>query len=36
MRRSTDAILTTHVGSLPYLVPLDKSAAKYDDTCATP
>ena len=32
MRRSTDAILTTHVGSLPYLVPLDKSAAKYDDT----
>lgn len=30
MRRSTDKILTTHVGSLPYLVELDKEAGDYE------
>lgn len=30
MRRSDRKILTTHVGSLPYLTPLDKSAADYE------
>jgi 5-methyltetrahydropteroyltriglutamate--homocysteine methyltransferase len=29
MRRSDKKILTTHVGSLPYLVELDKAAADY-------
>src|ERR1700741_2681412 len=29
MRRSTDKILTSHVGSLPYLVELDKAAPDY-------
>src|SRR5262249_33752629 len=29
MRRSDKKILTTHVGSLPYLVELDKEAADY-------
>jgi 5-methyltetrahydropteroyltriglutamate--homocysteine methyltransferase len=30
MKRSTDKILTTHVGSLPYLVELDKEARDYE------
>ncbi|MBI3702607.1 MAG: cobalamin-independent methionine synthase II family protein [Rhizobiales bacterium] len=30
MRRSTDRILTTHVGSLPYLAPPDKTAPGYE------
>jgi 5-methyltetrahydropteroyltriglutamate--homocysteine methyltransferase len=30
MRRSTDRILTTHVGSLPYIVYLDENAPEYD------
>jgi 5-methyltetrahydropteroyltriglutamate--homocysteine methyltransferase len=29
MRRSSEKILTTHVGSLPYLVELDKTALDY-------
>jgi 5-methyltetrahydropteroyltriglutamate--homocysteine methyltransferase len=29
MRRSSDKILTSHVGSLPYLVELDKAAPDY-------
>ena len=29
MRRSDKKILTTHVGSLPYLAELDKKAADY-------
>jgi 5-methyltetrahydropteroyltriglutamate--homocysteine methyltransferase len=29
MKRSTDKILTTHIGSLPELVPLDKAAPDY-------
>ncbi|HEX5368233.1 MAG TPA: cobalamin-independent methionine synthase II family protein [Dehalococcoidia bacterium] len=29
MRRSSDRILTTHVGSLPHVVPLDESAPDY-------
>ena len=29
MKRSTEKILTTHVGSLPYLVTLDKAAPDY-------
>ena len=29
MRRSTDRILTTHVGSLPNLVPLDETAPDF-------
>ncbi len=32
MKRSQDKILTTHVGSLPYLVPLDKEAPDYAAT----
>jgi 5-methyltetrahydropteroyltriglutamate--homocysteine methyltransferase len=32
MRRSTDRILTTHIGSLPELVPLDKTAPGYAAT----
>lgn len=32
MRRSTERILTTHVGSLPYLEPLDESAPDYEAT----
>ncbi len=31
MRRSTDRILTTHVGSLPYLPPLDTRTGSADD-----
>jgi 5-methyltetrahydropteroyltriglutamate--homocysteine methyltransferase len=34
MRRSDKKILTTHVGSLPYLVELDKSAPDYKATLA--
>jgi 5-methyltetrahydropteroyltriglutamate--homocysteine methyltransferase len=30
MRRSTDHILTTHVGSLPYVEPLEESAPEYE------
>ena len=30
MRRSETKILTTHVGSLPYLLPLDKATAEYE------
>src|SRR5215469_4780941 len=30
MRRSDTKILTTHVGSLPYLMPLDKAAPDYE------
>lgn len=30
MKRSTDKILTTHVGSLPYLTEIDKNASDYD------
>ena len=30
MQRSTGKILTTHVGSLPYLTPLDKEAPDYE------
>ena len=30
MRRSTERILTTHVGSLPSIEPLDESAPDYD------
>src|SRR5262249_60204274 len=29
MRRSTERILTTHVGYLPYLEPLDETAPDY-------
>jgi 5-methyltetrahydropteroyltriglutamate--homocysteine methyltransferase len=32
MRRSTDKILTTHIGSLPELAPLDKAAPDYAET----
>lgn len=32
MRRSSEKILTTHVGSLPYLIELDKSAPDYAAT----
>jgi 5-methyltetrahydropteroyltriglutamate--homocysteine methyltransferase len=32
MKRSTDKILTTHIGSLPELVPLDKAAPEYAAT----
>jgi 5-methyltetrahydropteroyltriglutamate--homocysteine methyltransferase len=30
MRRSTDRILTTHIGSLPYIEPLDETSADYE------
>jgi 5-methyltetrahydropteroyltriglutamate--homocysteine methyltransferase len=30
MRRNTDRILTTHVGSLPHLEPLDEAAPDYE------
>src|ERR1700719_2081943 len=32
MRRSTDRLLTTHVGSLPYLEALAEPAADYEAT----
>jgi 5-methyltetrahydropteroyltriglutamate--homocysteine methyltransferase len=35
MKRSTDKILTTHIGSLPELVPLDKAAPNYAATLRT-
>jgi 5-methyltetrahydropteroyltriglutamate--homocysteine methyltransferase len=31
VKRSSDKILTTHVGSLPYLIELDKSAPNYEE-----
>ncbi len=31
MRKSSDKILTTHVGSLPYLIELDKDAPDYEE-----
>ena len=31
MRRSTDRILTTHIGHLPYLEPLDEFAPDYEE-----
>ncbi len=31
MKRSTDRILTTHIGSLPYLMPLNSASADYDE-----
>ena len=31
MKRSADKILTTHIGSLPELMPFERSAADYED-----